>query len=81
MATSWSAEKPQTEGWYWLEAKAGDRYGDIYFQADCRMPVRIYFRHWSGNLCVNLNGSEDDDPAIDNVSGRWAGPIVEPREP
>lgn len=73
-----STEKPTVEGWWWWEVKAGDRYGDIYFQEDTLQPVRIYRRGWDENLCVQLNGSYDDDPILAHVTGRWTGPIPEP---
>jgi hypothetical protein len=78
---TWRAEKPDSAGWWWWETREGDQYARVYFQEDCRMPVRIYVHPGNKALCVSLYGNTDDDPAVAELGGRWAGPICEPQEP
>ncbi len=67
----WSAKPPTVPGWYW------------YTQSDFSRPriVQIMYRGLdTDRLVVSFAGKEENE-WVEDMVGRWAGPIPMPEEP
>ena len=67
----WTKERPTVPGWYW------------YTQSDFSRPriVQLMYRGLdTDRLTASLAGNEEDE-WVEDMVGRWAGPIPIPEEP
>lgn len=67
----WTMEKPKAPGWYW------------YTQSDLSRPriVQLMYRGLdTDRLTASFTGKEEDE-WVEDMVGRWAGPIPMPEEP
>lgn len=80
----WTAEKPRVAGWYWWEIPSGiESVANFLLDGKkaTRLVVEIDVQPWDLKLYVDMSHADGDNPLLDFLLGRWAGPLPEPLEP
>lgn len=76
---SWTSEKPAQTGWYWWDPQGPREIGQTSYSGAVEI-VKVDVQRWDGKLYMSDDSAYGENPLIDEIPGRWAGPIPFPAE-
>ncbi|MEQ1843578.1 MAG: hypothetical protein ABL994_24490, partial [Verrucomicrobiales bacterium] len=75
----WTTEKPTVVGWYWWDPQ-GPRAIASCSYGGSPLIVEIDEQGWDKKLYMADGSAYGENPLVEDVPGRWAGPIPFPAE-
>jgi hypothetical protein len=76
---AWTSEKPVQTGWYWWDPQGPREIGQTSYSGAVEI-VKVDVQRWDGKLYMSDDSAYGENPLIDEIPGRWAGPIPFPAE-
>jgi hypothetical protein len=74
---AWTSEKPTRIGYYWWDPQGPLAIGKTSYGGACEI-VRVESQGWDGKLYIDQDEPYGENPLIEEIPGKWAGPITLP---